>query len=371
DIGIMKHWPWKTLLQHPSQCVLRYFGNKTVLVTDSTDSDNIYIVKSGSCAAYQYIDETKASWRDLQLRLGHPTVNIHGWPEPKIDSGKSSRVPDKPSQYTLYNRLSDHDLVENNIGIQPKFCLGPPYSTRPWAGRCDRPFPTPRHVKSIRAEKGGPISLPPILGQKRRRSQSKSAMKMPGGSTMGLAGDSARMLPPDTDFVSLTCPSEHKLGAPDSFLTLWAGVNPAPSMSYVSCAPAAPMTSCPAPSVASCPASSVASCPAPSVAPCPAPSVAPSVTSCAAHSERSEGDVKKRALGGAKEDEDSRTDIPKLIPVPVPTQVPRSLRDVRLGYAIPSKCLPPRPKTAPKKEPYTIRSQPVFVRIRTLNEGDF
>ena len=40
----------------------------------------ICVLNQGSCVVYMYIEDTRASWRDLQLALAHPLVNIDGRP---------------------------------------------------------------------------------------------------------------------------------------------------------------------------------------------------------------------------------------------------------------------------------------------------
>nr|KAG5689314.1 hypothetical protein BaRGS_022038 [Batillaria attramentaria] len=76
----MTGWPWMYLTVHKTQCFQCYSRENTVLVKDSTDSEWIYIIRSGQCAVYMYVESTRASWKDLELCLAHPTIDINGWP---------------------------------------------------------------------------------------------------------------------------------------------------------------------------------------------------------------------------------------------------------------------------------------------------
>ncbi|KAK7492851.1 hypothetical protein BaRGS_00015989, partial [Batillaria attramentaria] len=80
DLEFMKFWPWEKLLNYPAQCYQYYSPKDRVLVRDSTKSEWIYIIKSGICIVYMLIDSTRASWRDLQLALSNPFIDIDQWP---------------------------------------------------------------------------------------------------------------------------------------------------------------------------------------------------------------------------------------------------------------------------------------------------
>ena len=61
----MKHWPLVQLLRHPSQSYMYYCRNRQVIVADSSQSDYIFIVRSGECCVLASIGPMKCSWRDF------------------------------------------------------------------------------------------------------------------------------------------------------------------------------------------------------------------------------------------------------------------------------------------------------------------
>ncbi|KAK7492843.1 hypothetical protein BaRGS_00015981, partial [Batillaria attramentaria] len=149
-LPFMKCWPWRNLLNRPSQCVEHFYRKNTVLCTDSSKNDWIYIVKSGKCTVYQYVGSTKASWRDLELWLAHPTVDIDGWPGGKVDTCQV--MPRDREAYTLYNRLSAYDITQGDLS-HPRLLL-PPYTLGFTAEGA-----TPKQKQSVGHRKGPPLKV--------------------------------------------------------------------------------------------------------------------------------------------------------------------------------------------------------------------
>ncbi|XP_025086538.1 rap guanine nucleotide exchange factor 1-like isoform X2 [Pomacea canaliculata] len=58
-MDFMKFWPCDMLLKYPSQCYQKYFKNDVVLCTDSAKSNHIYIVRTGTCVVYKFVEAVK------------------------------------------------------------------------------------------------------------------------------------------------------------------------------------------------------------------------------------------------------------------------------------------------------------------------
>ncbi|KAL8594574.1 hypothetical protein ACOMHN_002129 [Nucella lapillus] len=110
----MASFPYEVLLKHPFMCCQYYCRPNTVLVADSASSDWIYLIRSGSCVVQMYVESTKASWRDLELALSHPQVNVNGLPVPKTKSGPG-KMPLKKTAYTLFQRMSAQDILASDL----------------------------------------------------------------------------------------------------------------------------------------------------------------------------------------------------------------------------------------------------------------
>lgn len=56
SLDIMQEWPCEILPDHPSLCTLHFFRRNTVITHDSHASAHLYIVKTGYCKVFRYLD---------------------------------------------------------------------------------------------------------------------------------------------------------------------------------------------------------------------------------------------------------------------------------------------------------------------------
>ncbi|CAF0766549.1 unnamed protein product [Brachionus calyciflorus] len=98
-----KHWPIQILLQNPTSCVFHYYKRNQVIVSDSTKSEYIFIIKSGTCQVLKKLDNVKPK----KLLKARPTMSKENFLtdtyKAKVDTGlkkdnlscssKSSNIP--------------------------------------------------------------------------------------------------------------------------------------------------------------------------------------------------------------------------------------------------------------------------------------
>ncbi|XP_059172479.1 cyclic nucleotide-binding domain-containing protein 2-like [Physella acuta] len=65
QLEFMKDWPLERLLERPDQCLLHFFKRNMVILKDSTASDWLYVVKSGSCQVLKQL-------KGVTARVGRP-----------------------------------------------------------------------------------------------------------------------------------------------------------------------------------------------------------------------------------------------------------------------------------------------------------
>ncbi|KAK7098001.1 hypothetical protein V1264_004895 [Littorina saxatilis] len=118
SLPFMANFPMDVLLRHPSMCFQYYVRPNVVLVKDSQQSEWIIVVRSGSVVIQMFIPSTKASWRDLNLALAHPTINIDGQPLPRTDTGPGRR-PTRVKDHALYHRMSANDIEASDLDEVP------------------------------------------------------------------------------------------------------------------------------------------------------------------------------------------------------------------------------------------------------------
>ncbi|KAK7492846.1 hypothetical protein BaRGS_00015984, partial [Batillaria attramentaria] len=378
DLHFMKYWPWKNILSYPIECKQRYFLKKKVLVADSTKNKYIYVVRS-------LVGSTRASWRDLQLSLAHPSVGIDGWPDPKIDTG--AKIKKKPRDYTLYNRLSAQDLVEDNIALLPCLRLGPPYG-RPDAHRASKPYSAPPPKNRIAKRKTG---LPPIRAEQEKQGLSRKSIS---------SKVTINVTPPDRASTEPTTRSDRSdSGARHDSVPTWprgSVTSPRGSVKSPRGSVTSPRGSVKSPrgSVTS-PRGSVTSPRISTDRQSPRASVLTdlqeSIDSCGPEDSMGVTGTNRPLSGFTPKISFSSqlTGIAKSHAHTIFMSSPdlkispsdhalkkKSLAKAKSGYAqrmryrAPTKTQPPKQQYKKPRDPYTIRSKPCFVRMQTLYEGD-
>ncbi|KAK3099949.1 hypothetical protein FSP39_012359 [Pinctada imbricata] len=117
ECKFMKNWPIELLLEHPEHCLLHFFKRNVVIVKDSTASEWIYVVKSGSCEVLKQLKGVKArigwggsSQDDAVMKLPKDT----SLPGPKVDTGIRKRRKVKSA-----GDVSTKQFAENQENVAP------------------------------------------------------------------------------------------------------------------------------------------------------------------------------------------------------------------------------------------------------------
>lgn len=67
----MKFWPRKHLVKYPEMCRITYVPSGKVIVKNNASSSWLYIVRSGVCKVYMYMEETSIAWCEAQMEFTH------------------------------------------------------------------------------------------------------------------------------------------------------------------------------------------------------------------------------------------------------------------------------------------------------------
>ncbi|XP_061184684.1 cyclic nucleotide-binding domain-containing protein 2-like [Saccostrea echinata] len=110
----MKDWPLEQLLENPQHCLLHFFKRNVVIVRDSTNSEWLYVVKSGFCQVLKQLKGVtpKIGWKEKsnQSKIELPTLETP-LPGPKVDTWRRKRRKTKSA--------GDERRLENQENLEP------------------------------------------------------------------------------------------------------------------------------------------------------------------------------------------------------------------------------------------------------------
>ncbi|XP_078684791.1 uncharacterized protein LOC144918136 isoform X1 [Branchiostoma floridae x Branchiostoma belcheri] len=90
QVEFLENWPLERLIANPDNCMFQYFTRGKVIVKNSSQSEWIYIIKSGTCQVLKQLRPVRPCLRGKPLVFAGdiilPTLG------PKIDTGRGSHV---------------------------------------------------------------------------------------------------------------------------------------------------------------------------------------------------------------------------------------------------------------------------------------